>query len=81
MKGMVSMKNIYRMLVNEDRVICLNINSENDYASFVVNDTFVEVQPHGDLFYMVTLADDNTGDEYAVRVMTADMIHNLIRKL
>ena len=64
------------VLVNNKKVICYNYNEQIKEVSFVINEFWfgVTIEPNG--LYKVVIANDQTGDELEVTVLTLNQLQN-----
>ena len=73
------MENVYRTLKNYVKgVICLDLDDE--VVTCVVNGKYLVIQPYNKMLYMVTVMDDETGDELFVKYVDLNGIYRLAKK-
>ena len=64
------------VLVNNKKVICYNYNEQIKEVSFVINDCWFGVTSEPNGLYKVVIANDQTGDELEVNVLTLNQLQN-----
>lgn len=64
------------VLVNNKKVICYNYNEQIKEVSFVINDFWFGVTSTQNGLYKVVIANDQTGDELEVTVLTLNQLQN-----
>ena len=64
------------VLVNNKKVICYNYNEQIKEVSFVINDFWFGVTSKPNGLYKVVIANDQTGDELEVTVLTLNQLQN-----
>ena len=64
------------VLVNNKKVICYNYNEQIKEVSFVINDFWFGVTSEPNGLYKVVIANDQTGDELEVTVLTLNQLQN-----
>ena len=64
------------VLVNNKKVICYNYNEQIKEVSFVINDFWFGVTSTQNGLYKVVIANDQTGDELEVNVLTLNQLQN-----
>ena len=64
------------VLVNNKKVICCNYNEQTKEVSFVINDFWFGVTSKPNGLYKVGIANDQTGDELEVNVLTLNQLQN-----
>lgn len=64
------------VLVNNKKVICCNYNEQIKEVSFVINDFWFGVTSKPNGLYKVVIANDQTGDELEVNVLTLNQLQN-----
>ena len=64
------------VLVNNKKVICYNYNEQIKEVSFVINDFWFGVTSKPNGLYKVVIANDQTGDELEVNVLTLNQLQN-----
>ena len=64
------------VLVNNKKVICYNYNEQIKEVSFVINDFWFGVTSEPNGLYKVVIANDQTGDELEVNVLTLNQLQN-----
>lgn len=64
------------VLVNNKKVICYNYNEQTKEVSFVINDFWFGVTSEPNGLYKVVIANDQTGDELEVTVLTLNQLQN-----
>ena len=64
------------VLVNNKKTICCNYNEQTKEVSFVINDFWFGVTSTQNGLYKVVIANDQTGDELEVTVLTLNQLQN-----
>ena len=64
------------VLVNNKKVICYNYNEQIKEVSFVINDFWFGVTSTQNGLYKVVIANDQTGEELEVTVLTLNQLQN-----
>ena len=64
------------VLVNNKKVICYNYNEQIKEVSFVINDFWFGVTSEPNGLYKVVIANDQTGEELEVTVLTLNQLQN-----
>jgi hypothetical protein len=76
------MLNVYRTLKNYvNGVICLDLDLDNEVVTCVINGKYLEIQIYNEMFYMVTVMDDETGDELLVTYVDLNGVYRLAKSL
>ena len=74
------MKNVYRILKNHvNGVICLDLDLDNEVVTCVVNGKYLEVQIYNEMLYMVTVTEDETGDELFIKYVDLNGVYRLAK--
>lgn len=74
------MLNVYRTLRNYvGGVVCLDLDLDNEVVTCVINGKYLEVQNYNELLYMVTVTDDETGDELFVKYVDLNGVYRLAK--
>ena len=72
------MENVYRTLKNYVKgVICLDLDEE--VVTCVINGKYLVIQTYNELLYMVTVIDDETGDELFVKYVDLNGVYRLAK--
>jgi hypothetical protein len=73
------MENVYRTLKNYVKgVICLDLDEE--VVTCVINGKYLVIQPYNKMLYMVTVMEDETGDELFVKYVDLNGVYRLAKK-
>ena len=73
------MENVYRTLKNYVKgVICLDLDDE--VVTCVVNGKYLVIQPYNKMLYMVTVMEDETGEELFVKYVDLNGVYRLAKK-
>lgn len=73
------MENVYRTLKNYVKgVICLDLDEE--VVTCVINGKYLVIQPYNKMLYMVTVMEDETGEELFVKYVDLNGIYRLAKK-
>jgi hypothetical protein len=72
------MENVYRTLKNYVKgVICLDLDEE--VVTCVINGKYLVIQPYNKMLYMVTVMEDETGDELFVKYVDLNGVYRLAK--
>ena len=70
------MLKLMETLVNNKKAICCNYDEQIKEVSFVINEFWFGVTSEPNGLYKVVIANDQTGDELEVNVLTLNQLQN-----
>ena len=74
------MLNVYRTLKNYVKgVACLDLDLDNEVVTCVINGKYLEIQIYNKMLYMVTVTEDETGDELFVKYVDLNGLYRLAK--